>query len=305
MSFSKENINKIVYPKGTSLNVRAYPYITDPVKLKTGESVKNLIVNVKKGNPVGRTSGLFFAMKDGNWYQVMFYKPIGNRTYGYCRLDVITLITADNNKEGEKQGTKLMNDLITSDVKLYQNLLILAELSNSLGKKGVNVSSYEKRINEIIALYNERQKAIKDSGLIKTNNWVHEKWAWIQNKWSSKKYETGTYGIGEITTGIAIAIGAGVGLVSAALIYYAFKPKYDDSVANVKETTELKKALSYLSPEESQKLMSDLELQVDKAYQQGKTDQSLTGIWKNLKTIGIVVGTYLLADKLIFSKKNG
>lgn len=301
MSFSQNYINKTVYPKGSTVNVRVIPS-TAASFTSGGKQVNNLLTVVKQGTPVGRTSGSFFKMKDGDWLQVMFYAPVSNRSYGYVRSDVVTLVNPSDNKQAEQNGSQLINDLVANDIKVYQNLLFNSELIEKMKAKGFDrLVTYEAKHEDLIKKYNERQTAIKNSGLVKTNNWVSSKWQWLQKKWSAL-----TSGVG-VAPLVLVAIGGAVGVVSAVLIYYAFKPRYDDSKIDLKESAELTKALQSLSPEEAATLRDNLEKQIDDAYNQGKKDQQFSGWLGTLKNVALLVGGFWLADKFVFSKraKNG
>lgn len=299
MPFAKGNANRIMYPKGTNVNVRAYPYTVDTVKLSTGETVKNILTNIKKGNPVGRTSGTYVQMDDGRWWQVNLYTSINGRSYAYCREDVIMLSPPGESSQGDKYGSQLLTDLINSDIKLYQNLLITSELLDKAKEKGINISQYEDKATTLVKRYNERQQSIKDSNLVKTSNWINSKWKWLQNKWASL-----VNGIG-IAVGITVALTATATLVTTAIIFYAFRPKYEDSKADLKVSENLKKAVANLTPQEASDLITDLESQIDTAYTQGRQDQKFSSLFGNVKTLGIIVGTYLLVDKLILRKNAG
>jgi hypothetical protein len=78
------------------------------------------------------------------------------------------------------------------------------------------------------------------------------------------------YGIGSIT-GVVIGAVIGAGLIVGA--YFAFKPKYDESTADLKISKDLEAALATLTPEKAAEVKADLEKQIDTAYNQGKTDQ--------------------------------
>jgi len=302
MAFLKDYVNKIIYPKGTTINVRAYPLTSDKALFK-GKTLNNLLAVVKSGNPVGRASGTFWTMKDGDWFQVMFYKPIENRSYGYVRKDVANFVTATNNTEAEKDGNSLLQNLIANDIKVYQNLLINSELIEKLKNKGVDTAIYQRLLEDLIKKYNERQSAIKTSNLVKTQNWINSKWEWIQKKWSAIISGPNENKIG-VAPLILVAIGGAVGLVTTVLIYYAFKPRYDDAKIDLKDSEELKKALAALSPEEAAKLTTNLEVQLKEAYEKGRSEGQTGGILGTLKNVALIVGGFWLADRFIFSKRS-
>lgn len=300
--FNKDYVNKVVYPKGTSVNVRAYPITADKANFQ-GKIVNNKLAVISAGNPVGRSSGTFWRMKDGDWYQIMFYKPIENRTYGYCRLDVIKFGAPATNTQAEQNGTSLLNDLIKSDVQLYKNLLINSELIENIKKRGIDTSMYQRLLEDLIKKYNERQTAIKTSNLVKTQNWLDSKWQWIQKKWSALVSGTNENKVG-IAPLILVAIGGAVGIATSILIYYAFKPRYDDAKIDLKDSEELQKALAALSPEEANKLQTNLEVQLKEAYEKGRSEGQTGGILGTLKNLGLLAVGFWLADRFVFNPRS-
>lgn len=293
MSFSISYVNKVVYPKIDKINVYRLPS-TD----------SEILLTVKKNNPAGRSSGTFLKMTDANYHLINLYKMYAGRNYGYIKEVECYFWTPTNNETGNQYGNQLINDLVNNDVKVYQNIAFCASLIDNYKAKEINVSDYEKKLNSIIKTYTNRQNKIKNSTSIKIVKWFTNLFSSGKSLTLKEQLPGAFYGI----SGWAVPVAAGVvvGIAASVIIYYSFKPDYEDSVKDLKTSDELKKALASLSPQESQKLTSNLEKQIDDAYNQGKTDQSFSGFFGNLKTIAIILVGGFIGYKLfdIANKKS-
>ncbi|NVO11720.1 MAG: hypothetical protein HXX16_17295 [Bacteroidales bacterium] len=266
--------NKDVFKGGSSLIVYA-----NPTSAKMVKGINNILLTETSSNSVGRTSG----DREGTFIKVSLAKPIGSYTYGFVIESQAKLVDSKNNTNAEKYATEMMGNLVKNDIELNKNLLVVAELLEKAKAKGLNTTALQEQFNKITNQYNERQKKIQTSKLVSVKQWLNDKWDWIKSKFSKKKEE-----VGSISLAIAAAAGAIVAVGATALIYYSFKPDYDDSVVNLKDSALLQKAVSNLQPEEAKQLKANLEHQIDDAYNQGKTDQVFGGFFGNIKTLAIV-----------------
>jgi len=272
MSFDKKYTGKLVLAKSGSAKVRSLP---------TQNS--DLLVMVTGNQSAGRTSGAFLKMGDGNWLQLNLYRPVKGKTYGYMREDVIRLSEpppdSPNDKVDDQEAGSLLENLIKNDNGTYHSMLKSAEMIDRLKKQGKDMSEHETKLNSITTRYAKRQQKLKDSTLIKWQDGLRKGYEWLADKWSHMFDGMGTPIL------IPIAIGAVAALGLAVTIYYAFKPDYEDSVADLKVSSDLELALSKVSPEQAKAIKIDLEKQVDDAYNQGKTDQQFSFFGLPLKVL--------------------
>ncbi|NOU19418.1 MAG: hypothetical protein HOO91_17820 [Bacteroidales bacterium] len=266
--------NKDVFKGSSPLIVYA-----NPSSAKTVKGINNVLLTEASSNSVGRTSG----DREGTFIKISLAKPIGSYTYGFVIESQVKLVDSKNNANAEKYASEMVGKLVKNDIALNKNLLVIAELLEKAKAKGLNTTSLQEQFNKITNQYNERQKKIQTSKLVSVKQWLNNKWDWIKSKFSKEKEE-----VGSISLAIAAAAGAIVAVGATALIYYSFKPDYDDSVVNLKDSALLQKAVANLQPEEAKALKANLEQQVDEAYNQGKTDQAFGGFFGNIKTLAIL-----------------
>lgn len=288
MSFDKNIVGKIAFPRGGAVNVRRLPSTAS-----TANGVANLLVSIQPGNAIGRLSGGTAFMTDGKWYQVNLDKTYGDRNYGYVREDVIKIEDPISSATAEKYSSELLTALQKNDVALYKNMLTIAEIIDLAEKQKKQVSDIKARFEKLNAAYAARQNEIKNSGWVKFSQWTDDGWAWLQKKWSDA-----VNGIGEVVSITAVLLFS-AGAISAVGLYYWLRPKYSDSVVNLKQSEDLIKALKSISPDAANGVLNYLEKQIDDAYNQGRRNQRFDDAGGMVKTGLIVVGTFIGA-KLLF-----
>lgn len=285
MAWDGKLVNRGVYPKGTSVNVRKLPGTDDPI-LKT----------VPSGQKAGTATGATITEPDGLWYQVLFDD---GKTYGYVRNDVVTLESNDI-VVAEKDAKSMIDSMIANDVQINSALIRMAVILANLKKNGVDTSQYDKTYATIQASWNNRQNKIRNSKLLAYKTGFQKDYEKLLQ--SAKPYVdyleknrmsipigniSGSIGALPLIAGVILVI-IGAGLATGA--YFAFKPDYDKGAADLKMTKELETALSKVDPNTAAKIKDQLGKQIDEAYNQGKTQQKIKDIlsWPLLLGLGIL-----------------
>jgi hypothetical protein len=292
MSFKSEYSGQVVSPSGSDLNIRTTPSISAKV-----------LTNVKAA--CGKLSGTYFNMTNEpgkEWFQVILYKPVNGATYGYVRRDVFKMSKGTTDKATDN-AQNLINDFIKSDLEIFKSLAVSARLIQALNAKGIDTSKQVSTLKYLGSNLYLRQKALIDAAAMfsKTQKGVPPGYESLQKDFNDIM-KGANIGIVPIIVYFIIVAVISVGSTIAA--YYLFKPKYDDSTVDLKTSKELEKALSTLSPEEQERVKADLEKQIDKAYNQGKTDQNLSTSYGWVNTLVFIAAGAYLADKFL-SRKNG
>ena len=296
--FKTNMVNKGAAPKGTSLNYRQKPTTTSRV-----------LHNVKKGKFAARTTGDYFDMPDGRWWRILMNNS--SFTEAYVRQDVTLFVTPKTNPNiTEAQAQQLINDLVKSDIAVFDNLLISGNILKKLDTAGKNVDSYKKIYDELTTRHSYRQKKIKESKLLKwktgLKKWQSKALSLLKNweiSYNKPKMPSLIKGIGSISV-TAIVIGAVIGVGLTVAIYFAFRPTYTESQTDLKLSTDLQKALQNLSPEAAQAVKNDLEKQIDDAYNYGQRQGTFSGAGKIIKPLVIGVLAYWGVTKFLESQKN-
>jgi len=299
MSFNKDKVNKVVFPASSSANVRRYPGIASSYN---GEA--NVLFTGKADQPLGRTSGTFFMMKDGNWWQINLDKTYAGRNYGYVREDIIKMENPVNNTVATENAEKLMAAIQKSDIEVNKNLVSAASLLTAAEKQKKNVAALRTKFESIQKQYNARQTEIQNSGLVKVEKWTKDnmnKFATLASQYGQLSYGgmMGTNSVGAVPI-IVVACVFVAGIASSAALYYWLRPKYSESAVDLKSSAELTKALAALTPDEATKLKNDLEGQIDDAYNQGKKNQWFSDMGGAAKT-GIIVVLAFVGAKMLMN----
>lgn len=275
--------------------------VTDRVNIRSGASTSDGIIgHLYVGDYLQMQKK---AYNDGTyrWYGVLTI----DGKIGYIRGDYVKTVYLKNTEPTTAQTQSIIDALVASDKDVYNNLLICASLLEVQKKNGCNVSSCLSKFNTLNERLAERQNALRENSIFHNVKTV------VSSIWNSAKNSYNAVlsyisGIGVLPVAI-YAIVAGVslviGAVSSLAIYYAFKPKYDQSTVDLKQTKELKEALEKLSPEKAQKVVEDLEKQIDDAYNNGKTDGSFSGIWNVAKYVVVGIGGFYLVSQFLKSNK--
>lgn len=271
----------LVVPTGSAANVRSKP------------SVKGtLLLRVLKGNNVGISTGNFTETPgEGIWFEVTTEKGTG-----FVQGKIVKLY-----KPSDKEANDLVSKLVESDKKVFESLLRVSPIIANLKKQGKNTSAYDKQFKALSDRLSARQKAIKESKVVSWKAGLKKGYdkmiSWFKSLYSSIS------GIGEpISLTVTIIISAVVGAGLAVTAYFLFKPKYSESQTDLKISSELESLLSKTDPETAAQIKTDLETQIDTAYNQGKTDQSFKSFWNIGKYVLIFGAGYLLITKFVNSQ---
>lgn len=291
MAWDKKLVNLNVTPKGETTNVRKLPGTTSTI-----------VVTAKAGNLIGRTTGAVVKQTDGDWYQVII--PNGGG-YGYVRNDVVNLTPAANDIT-DAQAADLVNKLVANDAKIYESLIRSSVMLKKLKEKNANTATYDQKFKTLYNNVTYRKNKIENSNLLKFQTGLKNTYTGLV--FSFKWYLLSTFGINTINAipvigyVIAVTVGAGV----ATLAYFAFKPDYDQSTVDLKISSDLESALSKVDPETAAAIKTDLEGQIDTAYNRGKTDGSFSGMFTVVKYIGIGILGFMVVNSFMKSqnKKN-
>lgn len=267
------------------------------------------IVSVKSGEVIGRASGTTFNMADGKWICVNLSNPVGEDKYGYVAelykgKPNVKLGDPASSPVAEKSAQELLDNIVETDKAVFTKLLNCYKIIVDLKKRNITIpDNISKNMVAVYISLSNRQEKLKN---IKGTEVKTGKPRDIDSATNLSNMVANTHnvrGIGWIQI-LVIVIAIIIGAASAAAVYYATKPDYEDSKRDLKISSDLEKALSTLTPRERQNVETDLEKQVDDAYNAGKTKQKLSDIFGGglLKT-GLIVGGAFLIGKEIFKHK--
>lgn len=232
------------------------------------------------------------------WYAIKM--PDGQ--IGYCRKDLLQFYTVTNKDTySDKELNIFLADLAAVNKSIYLRLLQSSVLIQEAYQKGVNyntISAYAAKLEQLNNNLATRQKELENSTYIKCKTAFESVWQSAYNVYKKLLNTLSSIsGIGAapvVIAAVVVAITAVAG-VAAYSIYTALKPKYDASVVDLKQSDELKKALESLTPAEQNKVVNDLEKQIDDAYNEGRKDATFSGAWAIIKPVALgVAGWYLI-----------
>lgn len=283
-TFDQNLVGLEVYPKGSSVNVRKNMGTNDPI-----------LFTKKAGELVGITTGAYGIMKDGKWYLI----KSGN-IQGYVREDVVTFIKPKTITKSD--SLTMIQKLVESDKAVYNTLQKIDILIKAAKTKKVDTAKSETLLNSLSNRLQTRQDDIKKSNVVKWtagyNKIVDEAKKAIINTSSQDILNRIPIGaISGVPAIVIVSVVAGGALTAAA--YFIFKPKYDESTADLKISKDLENLLSKTDPVTSKKITDNLEKQIDTAYNQGKTDGTFGGVFKILLPIAGLVGGYFLISAFV------
>lgn len=291
LQYNKEYTNKLTSPKSQSgLNYRLGP----------GTNYKSFGV-CPYGKSWGRTTGNFYKMTDGSWYQVLLN---GEKGYTWIREDVTSFTDPAQNDVTAAQSKKMIDELVYNDIVIHESLIKSANLINSIKAKGVSIKAQETQYITLLNRHARRQEKIKNSKVLKWQTGLKKGITKLVDGFKSYLLSQGIYiaGIGAIQlVPVVLAAAAGAGLAITA--YFLFRPEYDESKTDLKITRELEEALSKVDPETAEIIKKQLEEQVDDAYNKGKTAGTFDGIFRIAKPIILILAGFWIAQKVIFKEK--
>ncbi len=226
--------------------------------------------------------------------QVMF--PSGN--ISFYMLVPVSKIQLTNLQAGSlSDAQSLLNNLMSNEQNILEENLVCARLISYLDAKGVTVTSAQRQqLYDLQTRLQAREADILQApGL---SQFQYSQPAGFSNFSSDLQNFMSNPGIGIAPILLAIIISSVITAVFAFLLYEYLKPTYAESKADLKVSADLAKALSTLDPETKQKVITDLNGQVDAAYVQGKMDGSGGSILSTLKSGALILGGIFLLPVL-------
>lgn len=260
----------VAYPENQSYNQIVTRGVNIELGIATGE------YDVKNGQraiqfyPTGVFDGTFFWVNE----QAIFYR------------------TESTTGTSQQQAIDLVQGLLENNFKVMSNCLAAAGLIKNLRAKGVNTAAYEQKLSVLYYRCKGRNQKVQDCPYISnkkqgTDRAITSLYSSELNRIVTQKI-AGTPRVGELVTLTVLLIGFAIGGVVVWLVYRAFKNTYSDSKADLTISDDLKLALAKLDPETKQRVLTDLESQVDAAYAQGVMDSNSDSFLGKLKTWGTV-----------------
>jgi hypothetical protein len=238
-------------------------------------------------------------MTDGNWFQVILNS---SQNIAYVREDVTKFLQPKETDISAAESKKIIDGLVNNDIQVHDHLVKSANILTGLKTKGVPVSVYEKNFKSLFDRFARRQEKIKNSKILK---WQSGFKKGTQNLIDGFKayvlLNTGIYISALPVAAVVISAVAGAGL--SVLAYFAFRPEYDESKTDLVLSKELEETLSKLEPETARKIKDNLEQQIDKAYNTGKTHGTFSGAFKIIKPLAIAAAGFFLVTKFIEHQK--
>lgn len=281
-TFDQNFVGLEIYPKGSSVNVRSSSGTQYPI-----------IITKKAGELVGLTTGAYNLMNDGKWIQT----KIGEK-YAYVRSDVVNIVPRQQVSKDDAFG--MIKKLVDSDKLVYESLVKNLPVLSALKNKGIDTAKFDQVNKDLWTRLYARQDFIKKSNMVKWESGIKKAFEDVLKHNNPPIVVYGQpyslSGIGELPV-IIVGIIAGIGLTVGA--YFMFKPKYDESTADLKISKDLETLLAKTDPATAKRITDDLEKQIDTAYNQGKTDGTFGGITKILLPVGLLLGGYLLVSSFI------
>ncbi|MBA7514350.1 hypothetical protein ES705_06378 [subsurface metagenome] len=250
---------------------------------------------------MGTLTGMYANQPDGRWYEFFLAKPGDSDIKGYAREDVIKILSENESKQKSKKGQDLIDKLVKSDVEVFHILARSAALLNTYIDKGLVVSKFQNRYSELLTRLSERQHKLKTSKILKTKTGFKKG---LKNTLNAfRVYMRTFYGIGGAPIVAVAVVGAVVGVGLSITAYFLFRSDYSESTEDLNISKELELALMNLDPETAEKIIIDLEGQVDKAYAKGKTAGKFTGAFGFLKMAAVFVLGFMTIDYISKKRK--
>ncbi len=293
----------IVTPKGASIVVYKTPGAT-------------AIKTVSMGQIVGFATGRYTNQGGSSWLEITVgstQNELQKKVVGYSKSDELYLsknpFSSSNTDKAKTQ--QLFNEIVAADAKTYINLINAYALAKEYKKRGVVIP--QSIVNQFFTIWQQlqtRQSKIKeDKNLLNQTGVPNADTPAKQQALTDfvTFVQAGSKSIGIIPVIayviIAVAIAVSVAATTAVVLYNKYKPDYDRSKANLKQSEELKKLLNDLDPETRQKIVDDLEKQIDDAYAKGKTAGKFSGSMGIIKPVALLLGGYFIFTKFINSQK--
>lgn len=283
--------------------------VNEYVNIRQSYSTNSAIIGQLK--KTDRYKVLSYGYKTGEsdaekWYAIQM--PGGK--IGYCRKDLLQFYTyTDKDNYSEKDLNTFLSDLVAVNKSIYLRLLQSSVLIQEAYQKGVNyntISAYAAKLEQLNNNLATRQKELENSTYLKCKTAFESVWQSAYNVYKKLLNTLSSIsGIGAapvVIAAVVVAITAVAG-VAAYSVYSALKPKYDASVTDLKQSDELKRALESLTPDEKNKVVEDLEKQIDDAYNEGRKDATFSGAWAVIKPLAFAAAGWYLIQLFIDKQK--
>ena len=302
-----------------------------------------VITTVKKGFVCGVATGRYLKVGSYSWYEIYIGNTaaeIAKRKIGFVRHDIInvsqkhpggsstqttttpaTSPTTSSTTTGSGSGSPatnsqleeaqmLLSELVINDRLALANLMSAYRMAIEYKKRGISVP--QSMVMEFLRLWRNiqgrrdyilSQKEIKaKTGTPNPKNKVESDTAryfedFVRNSGQMPVTSLGALPVLAIVFVAVLASGATLGIA------YALRPTYDESKVNLKQSEELKAALAELDPETRDKILADLEAQIDDAYNAGKRAGNWGGMSKILKPAALLLGGYYVVTRFMDREK--
>jgi len=226
------------------------------------------------------------------WLQVMFSDAGSGFFYLLVPASKVQLTTKDNVSVSDVQA--LCNKLFDNQKEIVERNLLCGRLIAYHDQKGISVPvEYRKQLYALQTRMEAREITIQ--GTPGLSDFVTQTPSGYSSFSGDLTNFMGDPKIGIAPIVIAIIVTVVISAIFTILIMNALKPAYSESTSDLKVSKDLAKALATLDPETRQKVVNDLEGQVDAANVQGKMDGSGASTWNTIKSVGLVAaGIFLL-----------
>lgn len=286
-------------PKNTELNIRTKPSTSFPsLALVKNTDLFQIGILTGQGLTEQGTANIWWLV---TLSPAFIAKYLPKQTYGWVRSDVTNFITQDewNKTLGSgNPGQSIVDKLIESDKEVWKKLALSSVYLDKLKKKNIDVSKYQATYDALLAKFNTRQAALKSNTALRVQTGTNAAWNNFVKDMGTYDTSMSMMGIGAIPV-LVIVISALVGAAATVAVYYTFRPKYDESRANLVVSSDLALALSKVDAATAAAIKTDLEKQIDKAYNAGATAGFWSGTWNIIKYPVIFVGGFLVFDRFI------
>lgn len=190
-----------------------------------------------------------------------------------------------------EQVNEMLQALVENDKETYINLEYVRAFVNRLQEdQNISMPWIERKFSQVLESYSARQKEVRTSPALAAKNIVDFK------IWEIKRM----LGLGALPI-VPVAIGAIGTVVTGVIVWQLFKPKYSDSERDLKVSKDLRRALDSVSPATKEKIIEDLEQQIDKAYKAGQNQGALQVFLNTLKW-GVIAGGIVFGFIHLFPK---
>ena len=250
----------------------------------TGSQV---VLTASNGMTFGTVVGLWHTRVNGySWYVII---PTFTTRYKYLYVASGLFKVRPTPKPTAQSTQKLINDTLRNDAEAVKRIInVQIRALQMLRNSQTDRKTFES--------FSRSAETVTKTAL------RHQRMIQQYNKYLAVKETLSTMldkiGLAAVPLIVVVALSAVAGASIVALLYYIFKPAYNESVANLHISDKLAKALSTLPDSDRQQVINDLENQIDRAYNQGRTDQAFASVGSVAKYALVGVGIYMLLNTI-------